>query len=46
MFEQGRTSVARTAPEAEYARERMEICHASFPLKNDLLGKWAEGSKK
>src|SRR5260221_8723858 len=33
MFEQGRTSVARTAPGAEYTRERMEICNASFPLK-------------
>jgi hypothetical protein len=36
-FDQARTSVARTAQEAEDARERMETCIASFPLKNDLL---------
>jgi len=29
--------VARAAPEAEGARERMEIRHTSFLLKNTLL---------
>jgi hypothetical protein len=29
--------VARAAPEAEDARERMEIRHTSFLLKNALL---------
>jgi hypothetical protein len=37
MFDQAKTSVARPAQEAEDARERMETCIASFPLKNDLL---------
>ena len=32
-FEQARTSVAGAAPEAEDARERMEIRHTSFLLK-------------
>jgi len=32
-FDQARTSVARTAPGAEDARERMEIRHTSFLLK-------------
>jgi hypothetical protein len=36
-FEQARISVARAAPEAEDARERMEIRHTSFLLKNALL---------
>jgi hypothetical protein len=36
-FDQARTCVARPAQEAEDARERMETCIASFPLKNDLL---------
>jgi hypothetical protein len=36
-FEQVRISVARAAPEAEDARERMEIRHTSFLLKNALL---------
>jgi hypothetical protein len=36
-FDQAKTSVARAAQEAEDARERMEICIASFPLKNSLL---------
>jgi hypothetical protein len=36
-FEQARISVVRTAPQAEDARERMEIRHTSFPLKNTLL---------
>src|SRR5260370_3942451 len=37
MFDQARTSVARTAPGAEHVREQMEIRTAPFPLKNDLL---------
>jgi hypothetical protein len=37
MFDQARTSVARTAQEAKDASERMETCIASFPLKNDML---------
>jgi hypothetical protein len=32
-----RTSVARAAPEAEDARERMEIRHTPFLLKNGLF---------
>jgi hypothetical protein len=36
-FDQTRTSVARPAQEAEDAREQMETCIASFPLKNDML---------
>ena len=35
-FEQGRTSMTRTAPGAEDAKQRMEICTASFVLKNDM----------
>jgi len=37
MFDQARTSMARTAQEVSDAREQMEIHTASFPLKNDLL---------
>lgn len=37
MFDQARTSVARTAQEAEGARERMEIGRAPFIVGNDLL---------
>jgi hypothetical protein len=36
-FDQARTFVARPTPEAKDARERTQICTASFPLKNDLL---------
>jgi len=36
-FEQARISVARAAPRAEDAGERMEIRHTSFLLKNTLL---------
>jgi TIR domain len=36
-FDQAKISVARTALEAEDAREWAEIRMASFPLKNDLL---------
>jgi hypothetical protein len=36
-FEQARISVSRTAPRAEEARERTEIRHTSFLLKNTLL---------
>jgi hypothetical protein len=32
-FDQAKTSVARTAQKAEDARERMQTCIASFPLK-------------
>ncbi len=32
-FDQARTSLARTAPEAEDAKERMEIRHTSFVRK-------------
>jgi hypothetical protein len=35
--EQARISVAHAAPEAEDARERMEIRHTSFLLKKALL---------
>jgi hypothetical protein len=38
-FDQAKISVARTALEAEDARERAEIRMASFPLKNDLLSR-------
>ena len=38
-FKQARTSVARSAPEAEDASERMEIRHTSFLLKNGLFYK-------
>jgi hypothetical protein len=37
LFDQARTSVAHTAPEAEDAWEQMEIRHTSFLLKKDLL---------
>jgi len=41
-FDQARTSVARVAPEAEGARERMEIRHTSFHLKKHLVSQDAE----
>lgn len=43
MFDQAKTSVARTAQEEEDARERMETCVASLPLKNGLLLRNEEG---
>src|SRR5450755_3954793 len=42
-FDQARTFVARPTPEAKDARERTQICTASFPLKNDLLLRNEEG---